>query len=198
MEHLTEKWSGKLALIKIFIAAWLLLLLIDSIGFKAYMSTLQGRCLVGHELIIKAIEKHISSGEHIPVNLSELASLEFVSKAERFSIAPTISTLKKRYELKYYPEAWRQPGRIFLQSSVCGSYVVTFGSGSQAVLSHWCYELEENLSDKISLSRDEYRLQARGAYATLPAAVFYTLLILSLFLIVVVERIMKKKKDKSE
>ena len=113
MEDIKKKRYRKLALIKNFIAAWLLLLLIDSIGFKAYMSTLQGRCLVGHELIIKALEKHTTSGEQIPVNLSELASLEFVSKAERFSIAPTISALKKRYDLKYYPEAWRKPGRIF-------------------------------------------------------------------------------------
>ena len=66
------------------------------------------------------------------------------------------------------------------------------------MLSHWRYELEENLSDNTPLSRDEYRLQARGAYATLPVVVFYILLVLSLFLIVVIERIMKKKKDKSE
>lgn len=198
MQESAKKWPKRLVFIKGLIAGCISLLLITGFYYGTYAKVAHGRCMVRHRVIMGALEKHLDSGERIPRNLSELADLEYISDIQKFSISPSVSFEKKRHDLKYYPDAWNKPGRIILQSCVCGSHVVTLGDGSVAVLSYWHYKPEKKQRDETNLSNEEYHLQAPGVYATLPPVVLFILLVVSLFIIVCVERIMKKRQEKPE
>jgi hypothetical protein len=120
MQNVAQKWSRRLFFIKGLIAGFILSLIILGNYFGPYAKVKQGQCFVRHIAIMSALKEHLESGQPIPRNLSELAPPE---DSDRFRVSRTV---------KYYPDAWNKPGRILLQSSVCGSYVVTFGDGSRA------------------------------------------------------------------
>jgi len=168
------------------------LLIIVGSYCESYAKVKQGQCVVRHYAILDALKDHIGSGGEIPQNLSELALLEYGDDLHRRNLSTIISFEKDRCDFKYYPDAWNKPGRILLQSSVLGSYVVLFGNGSRATLSYWDYKDDEKEQDQLKFSTEEYYFQARGCLGTVPVLVLFILLVVSFFIIVVVQRVMKR------
>lgn len=187
MQNVSQKWGKRLLFIKGLLAGSILTLVILGIYCGTYAVIKQDQCMVQHIAIIDALEKHLESGQPIPQNLSELASLEYINGDYRFSLSSTVSHQKDKYGFKYYPDAWKKPGRILLQSLVCGSYVITFGDGSRAIVSYWDYKPYEKKPE------DVYLLHSMGAFSTLPVLVFFILLIVSLVTVLIVERVIKRR-----
>jgi len=195
MKDIPNKWVRQLALTKAFLGGCIALLVIGGIGYEACRLAAQDGCIVRHSIFMEVLEHHIASGGHLPINLLELAELERVTELQKYSIGPSVSFEKERRDLQYYPDAWKKPGKIIFQSSVLGSYVVTFGDGSRAVLSRY-YDYPEHQPDqplKINKSAGKYRLQGRGFLGTVPVLVLLVFLLVTFIILAIVERVMKKR-----
>ncbi len=189
MQNVPQKWGKRLVFIKGFIAGAILLLIIIGTYGGTYAVVKQGQCMVQHRAIMSALKEHLGSGRPIPHSLPELASLEYISGSYRFSLSSIVSDP----DFKYYPDAWNKHGRIFLQSLICGSYVVTFGDGAMATLSYWYYKPDEKQPDADKLSKEECKLPIMSCINTLPVHVLLVLLSLSFVTIFIVERIIKQR-----
>jgi hypothetical protein len=186
MQKNGQNWNRRLILVKVFlIGAFFSMSFIIGYG-GVYAQTKQGQCSVQHIAIMRALKKQIESGKPIPRNLSELAALEY-------SKGLNLSWILSLPKLRYYPDAWNKPGRILLQSKVCGSYVVTFGDCVLAVMSQWYFRSEGKQPDVDKLSEEERNLPMKGCLHALPIVVFLFLLMLSLVMVVIVERLIKPK-----
>ena len=185
MQNVSQKWGKRLVFIKGFIAGAILLLIIIGTYCGTYAVVKQGQCMVQHRAIMNALKQHLESGKPIPRTLSELAPLEY-------SDGLNLSWILSHPNLKYYPDAWNKPGRIFLQSLVCGSYVVTFGDGTMATLSYWHIRPDEKQPHADKLSKEECNLPITSCINTLTVRVLLILL-LSFVTIFIVERVIKQR-----
>lgn len=198
MQNSAEKRPKRLVFIKGLIAGSILSLIILGSYCGSYAVVKQGQCMVRHSAIMTALKEHISSGGQIPQNLSELVLLEYTGTGQRRSLSSVLGFGKERRDLKYYPDAWNRPGEILLQNSVLGSYVVTFGDGSLAVLSYyWDRQPRKELINEGGLGNEEHYLRSRGAHGTLPVVALFVLLVVSFFIIVIAERIIKRKRRRA-
>ena len=197
MADIARKWRKLLASIKVFVGGCILLIICGVI-YSTYVTAAQDGCIVRHKIIISTLKDHVDSGGQIPESISELAGLAYTGGNEKFKLGPSISFERERNDLKYYPCAWSEPGRILLQSSVCGSYVITFGDGSLAVMSYWHRQLGEKQEEKLAGCQQKGRLQASGTCGAKVVIVFFILLVVFFFFIMVIERIMKRRQSKSE
>ena len=193
MQYVAEKWYRRLVFIKGFTVGCVLALFITGSFYSTYARVAEGECMVRHLTIMSALKEHVDSRGQIPGDVSKLALLEYTSGMQRQKLSPTISWKEKRQDLRYYPDAWGKPGRIILRSTACGSYVVTFGNGSLAVISYWDYKPEENQQDQVNASREDYHFRAPGVYGTLPWIVSFVLLIVLFFITTILERVIKRK-----
>ena len=111
--------------------------------------------MVQHKAIFKALKNSYAKGGEIPETLAGLTALSY-DDMKNGSISNLIENQLKNYDLRYYPNAFNKPGEIILQSSVSGSYVITFGNGSQSVVSYWRNAQGQNQPSTLSAERNFY------------------------------------------
>ena len=196
MVNAAKKWSKMVGSIKVFIGGWILLILLGLV-YKGYVNTEKNGSIVRHIIIRRALEDHVNRGGEILQSLSEIDKLQYTSGNEEHSLDSTVSFERANNDFRYYPAAWNRPGEILLQSSVLGSYVVTFGDGSLAVLSYWDRQPRKELINEGGLGNEEHYLRSRCALGTLPVVTLFVLLVVSFFIIVIVERIIKRKRRRA-
>ena len=181
-----------LKLIKI---AVFFLILFFLICYPAYLRMKQDQCMVQHYIITETLKKYVDSRDQIPGNLSELALLEY---PQQYMIKENLSSLisfqKKKCDLRYYPDALGDPGRIFLQSLVLGTCVVTFGNGTRAVVSRWKYKEHRQLSEDVDLKKGGCRLYTKAYSGLIPILILFLCLTIPFFILVIVEHIIKKER----
>ncbi len=144
---------------RIAAAGCVLIVLLFTIFYSTYAGSVLNRAIVHHIVIVKAVRENVSSGHQIPATITELKTLSYDNGGQTTSISPSVCFEEEHHGLKYYPNAWDKPERIFLRSYACGMYVVTFGKGSFAVLQSWHYRTLQQEKEG-SLSREEESLQA--------------------------------------
>jgi len=95
-------------------------------------------CFVRQDVIIRALNEYFNTKGHIPENLDEFSTYEcHIYNNQKTNMYPFIQYQQERYDLRYYPEAWGKPGKMFLVSAYKDGYIVTFGDGSRAILSEY-------------------------------------------------------------
>jgi len=194
MKDFLEKWLKWLAFIKCFLAAGILSFVIIGNYCGPYVVVKQGQSVVRQDFILRVLKTHIASGGQLPMNVAELGSMECTLGGQTEKIPGILSLETSRYGFKYYPEAWNKPGRILLQSLVCGSYVVTFGDGSTAILSHWTSNADGNRQNEESFIENELSLRSYGGcWSTLPVKILFVSLLASFVITVIAGRVIKKK-----
>ena len=186
MQKNGQNWNRRLIFVRVFLIGALFSMFFIFGYCGTYAQLKQEQCAVRHIAIMRALKKHIESGKPIPRTLSELALLENNG-------GHNLSWILSFSKLKYYPDAWNKSGRIFLQSKVCGSYVVTFGDGVLATLSLWHFGSDVKQQDVDKLSEEERDLPVKGCIHAFPVVLFLFLLMLSLVMVVIVERLIKPK-----
>ena len=108
----------------------------------ACLIEIDGSARRSQNLTMLLLHQYIDSVGYVPAS--------FVDLRNQYSFLENV---------KYYPDAWGEPGRILLCSKwlISGTYVVTFGDGTQASLTRWIYKRhkkselkdEENVKPKI-------------------------------------------------
>jgi len=140
-----KKYKTLLLSIKITVICFLILFVYLN---PVYLLTIQDRNLVQHHIIRDALYKWFDEKKQIPQTIEDLASLKNANyNPHNDTISSVIKYQRTYHGFEYYPESWNRPGKILLQSSLSGSYVVTFGDGCQAVLYRW-YDRELNNKPK--------------------------------------------------
>ena len=157
MEEVKNKLHKRLHSIKLFLAGWVIAMMVGGSFFVTYRQCLIDACMVKHNIIMSALKRNISLGGQIPKSITDLGSLEYVSTTEyqRFGIAEIVGILEQHYSFEYYPEGLGKPGKILFLSSLPGSFVITFGDGSRAVVSAWYPEFEDvqrSLKAKVDIT----------------------------------------------
>lgn len=180
MNVIRIKWLKRLGQTKAFLGGGVVLLIVGGLAYGAYISSVENACLVRHNIVMNCLREHVKSGREIPKSLTELTELEYISGNQK---------------LKYYPDAWSKPGRIFLKSPGVGSYIVTFGDGARTVLNYYDNSTRtqgyETNSNEIT-----YRLQSKTIFGTLPMLFLLIFLLLAFSAIFIIERIVKKDLEK--
>ena len=166
MSIIRNKWIERLAQTKAFLAGCIVLLIIGGLAYGSYITTVESACLVRQIIITTALREHTKSNGALPENLSELG----------FD--------NKKRKMKYYPDAWNKPGKILLISSGVGSYIVTFGDGSRAVLISY---------DAPSSDEFGHRLRSRNILGGLAIFILLIVLILSFFTTFIIEHLIRKR-----
>jgi len=192
-----KKWNDRLILVRgIILGCALFFFLVDGCYYKTYARIKEGECFVTHHFIINAIKNRLSSGGGVPATLSEQSVMDSFDDPEQNLLA-TVRHQTQRRSLKYYADAWDKPGRVLLRSSACGSYAVTFGDGSHAVLSYWHARPVEADPNEV---RTIARTMEEGLYFIAPGPWSPTSSILVLFALavffcatIIIERILKNR-----
>ena len=168
MKNQAAKWRSRLIWIEVVMGSWLLLLVARAI-FVGHALSLQGQCMVQHEVILNELTDRFNADSEVPKELSYLD--------------PPLLPEKIQHNLKYDSSAWHKSGKILLHSKIFNSHVITFGDGTVAILSHWDDKAE-------GMNR---RLGRSGPFGPYPVALITKLIAVFFVLIVISERILKKK-----
>jgi type II secretory pathway pseudopilin PulG len=187
-----SKRHRRLVFIKGFILGCILFLLVIGSYYGTYRRVQEGQVLVTHRAIIRALKEHIASQKRLPTTLSELYLLE---SSEQNRIGSDLTWIPDQIEhrgLTYDPNAWEKAGRILLHSYTCGSYVVTFGDESQAVLSdYWDYDVGENEPNKSADQKVSFCLHGRGPLGVQLMVLSLAVLVICLAATLIVPRVLK-------
>lgn len=192
MYESVKKWKNRLILVKGIVLGCALLLLVIGNYYGSYARIKEGECFVAHHFIMNAIKKCLSSGGEVPAILSEQSSMKFSDDQEQSLLTIVHHETEKR-SLKYYADAWGKPGRVLLRSSVCGSYAVTFGDGSRAVLSYWHKGPVETEPNEIRTIKEGISFVAPGPWSPTSGILALSLLVVCFFAIHIIERFLKKR-----
>lgn len=152
--------------------------------------------MVQHHIITETLEKHIDSGKSLPQNLYELSKLKYTNGNQEEALSWLISNNRDKIHLIYNPSAWDDPSRILLQSSALGKYIVTFGNGTWAVVSRWRYKghAHQSLED-ADFEKGGCRLYTKAYSGLTPLLILFLCLLVSFFVLVIIENIMKKRSN---
>jgi len=181
----------RLKLIIFFFLGWFMPMVCMSVFVIPYNKLCLSRCMGAQKIIYEALQKHINTGGETPLNIGELKRLEYISPSgyQQFTIEADISTLERRHDFNFYPDAWNRPGQILLQTSVLGTYVLTFGDGTRAILSELIPTQNSSVENANEYRKIELHIIGRNRYSlfglffiVIPAFVFAVVVILVLVL----------------
>jgi hypothetical protein len=190
-----KKWINRLILAKGIILGFALLLFLMGNYYGTYARVKEKECFVAHLFIMRALENHLSSGNEVPATLSEQSLMKF-SDDQKQSLLSTVRHYTERRSLKYYADAWGKPGRVLLRSSVCGSYAVTFGDGSRAVLSYWHEEPAVAEPNEARTIKKGLSFRAPGPWFPTSGILALSMLAVCFFVILIIERILNNRLGK--
>lgn len=132
-----EKRKHKYNSIYLFFVVYIPSLFVSGLIYTLYLEAIETQTVLRHKVILKALDKSSSLENGIPKDISNLARLKSLNEKEKEDIASSVDSELKRHSLEYYPDSWNKPGKILLESYLFGRKVVTFGDGSEAVVSRW-------------------------------------------------------------
>ncbi|MCP4259575.1 MAG: hypothetical protein GY774_19000 [Planctomycetes bacterium] len=187
MSESEKKWKNRLILVRGIILGCALLLFVIGNYYGSYARIKESECFVAHEYILMAIKKRLNSGDGVPATLSEQSVMNSFDDPEQNLLA-TVRHQTQRRSLEYYADAWGKPGRVLLRSSVCGSYAVTFGDGSRAVLSFWNEEPTEADPNEAKAIEKGLYFHAPGPWSPTSGILVLLVLALCFFAILIIER----------
>lgn len=124
MHDIRQKYinSGK------FLIFYALSFLVASVLYTTYLELVESQMVIKQRHLFQILEDR-KNDEIFPKNIEEIALLVTKKSNE------TRRNIK--YNFQYYPAAYMQPGKVLFQSSLLLSDVITFGDGSQAVVTQW-------------------------------------------------------------
>jgi hypothetical protein len=127
------RWNS----IYVFFAVYIPSLFLSGVIYTFYLEAVETQTVLRHKVILKALYAGWSSENGVPQHVSELARSESLDESERKDVENVVRYESKKHSLEYYPNAWNKPGKVLLESYLFGRQVVTFGDGSEAVVSRW-------------------------------------------------------------
>ncbi|MBD3350524.1 MAG: hypothetical protein GF364_03460 [Candidatus Lokiarchaeota archaeon] len=171
--------SKLLSFIQFFSIGGAAILFFIIIWFPAYERTKQGIEISKQRFIFRRMKERFNYKENLPDDFKEV--LLNIYKEDNL----TNDVMKFYDQTMYNPEAWGKSGKILLYKYILGSYCVTFGDGSIAILTHWKNNFQREY-DKFQY------LQGVSGVAALPVFLISIFLIIVFCVTLTVSVILKK------
>ncbi|MBD3353169.1 MAG: hypothetical protein GF364_16935 [Candidatus Lokiarchaeota archaeon] len=175
-----KKGQNILNKIELFIGGGLIILLCFCSIIGTYDHLQSEKLLVRHKICWKQINKYLIENKRPPRNLKELYFNE-------------VNFDEKEYNIRYYPNAWDEDGKIMLVSKSLGSYIVTFGDGTIAKISY-IDKTQSNIKNKNS---DMINILKTNGILHTNMVAFFFIILLFVFLIVTTTKYINKRNIKN-
>jgi hypothetical protein len=156
-----------------FFLTYFFSLLVASLIYTGYLELVEAQTLIKHKEILNALAKSIEIYKVPPNDIDALNALENPKEENGRQLKDIIKTERKKHNLQYYSDAWQKPGEVLLESSLLLSDIITFGDGSQAIVSGW-YPKDSDNGRRIGPSLKQIVLP--GVFLlVLPAITFWAI-----------------------